>query len=149
MRSLWWTPSLDEEARNSEIIPKELEETSDLTFIWMLVLHFDQKGALLYLIYCLGWGGERKRKQCFFQWTQFIHPCNLCFLLNFISIVVSFLNFLGSFESYLEGSQRMVPACQKPDSATCFTSSGFLSSEAGIYHLCYRWNRFGSSHFQM
>lgn len=95
------------------------QRIKDWTFIWMLVLHFDQKGALLYLIYGLGLGGRKRKQQCSLQLNSYILVICVFFWILF-SILVSILDFLASFQSFLEGSQRMVPACQKPDSTTLF-----------------------------
>lgn len=103
-----------------------------------------------------GGGGGVGEKTFFPTNLIYIHPCNLLFLLNFISILVSILDFLGSFQSLLGTSEWMEASQGRTMLAGLiltrqhyFLFSVFLSSEGGIYHLCYRGDKFGSRYLQM
>lgn len=71
-----------------------------------LVLYFDQKGALLYLIYCLGWGGWKRKQQCSLGFHLYI----LVICLLFCILLTFQFQFLSSWVLF---SPFLVPVSQQ------------------------------------
>ena len=110
----------------------------------------------MYFIYCFGWGEKNNTMRFFIQLNLYIPVIYSFFFFNFISILVSIPDFLECFLAlswYQLANRRftggMVLASKNLTKQYCFTFSDFLSSERGVYHLCYRWDWFGSRCLQM
>ena len=80
----------------------------------------------------------------FFKKIFYYHSSFHSWLLGFFFLALSWYQLANRWFT-----RGMVLASKNLTKQYCFTFSGFLSSERGVYHLYYRWDWFGSRCLQM